>query len=100
MPLPKTKKALRSFMGTIGYYNRFIPNFSTLSAPINDLLKKKSTNTLVWNDEQKKCFIDLKNSLLKDPILMLPDVSKPFIIRTDASHNGIGAVILQEHDGI
>ena len=100
LPLPSTKKALRSFMGTIGYYNRFIPQFSTVSAPINELLKKKSSNNLVWNGEQKKCFEELKNALLKDPILMLPDVSKPFILRTDASHYGLGAVILQEYEGI
>ena len=71
-----------------------------MSAPVNDLLKKKSSNNLIWNDEQKKCFNQLKNSLLKDPILMLPDVNKPFVLRTDASYYGLGAVILQEYDGI
>ncbi|XP_068205363.1 uncharacterized protein [Palaemon carinicauda] len=100
MPVPTTKKDLRSFMGTLGYYNRFIPNFSILSAPINDLLKKNCSNKLNWSDNQLKCFNDLKAHLLKSPILMLPDVEKKFYLRTDASYHGLGAVILQDHDGV
>ncbi|XP_068245439.1 uncharacterized protein [Palaemon carinicauda] len=100
MPVPTTKKDLRSFMGTLGYYNRFIPNFSILSAPINDLLKKTCSNKLNWSDNQLECFNDLKAHLLKSPILMLPDVEKKFYLRTDASYHGLGAVILQDHDGV
>lgn len=100
MPLPTTKKSLRSFMGTIGYYNRFIPNFSDIAAPINELLKKKSSNILAWSNLQLECFNELKSNLVKSPILALPDVNKTFYLRTDASDNGLGAAVLQEHDGI
>ena len=100
LPLPNTKKSLRSFMGTVGYYNRFIPNFSMLASPINDLLKKNSPNNLIWDKHRENCFNKLKNCLVEYPILMLPDVDKVFYLRTDASYYGLGAAILQEHDNI
>ena len=100
MPLPDNKKALRSFMGTIGYYNRFIKDFSTIAAPINEMLKKNTSNKLQWNDERIGCFNKLKNCLINGPILVLPDTNKVFYLRTDASYAGLGAVILQEHDNV
>ena len=100
MPLPENKKALRSFMGTIGYYNRFIKEFSTIAAPINELLKKNTPNKLQWNEKQTSCFNRLKSCLMNGPILALPNIDKVFYLRTDASYTGLGAVVLQEHDDI
>ena len=100
MPLPQTKKQLRSFMGTVNFYKRFIENFSGISASITDLLKKHSSNNLKWSDEQIKCFEVLKEKLISKPILILPDFSKMFYLRTDASNNAIGAVLLQDCEGI
>ena len=100
LPLPKTKKQLRSFMGTVNFYNKFIPNFSTISAPMTNLLRKGNKNVLEWSQEQIDCFKKLKMCLTTNPILILPDIDKTFFLRTDASCDGMGAVLLQEADGI
>ena len=100
LPLPTTKKQLRSFMGTVGFYNKFIPNFSVVSAPITNLLRKGSKNVLEWSEQQVNCFNMLKNCLAEKPILSLPDCSKIFYLRTDASGDGMGGVLLQEVDCI
>ena len=100
IPLPSTKKQLRSFLGTVQFYNKFIPNFSSKTAVITDLLKKGSSNNLKWSQKQVSSFEELKDCLAKHPILMLPDFNKQFILRTDASNDGMGAVLLQEHDSI
>ncbi|XP_037787649.1 uncharacterized protein LOC119583248 [Penaeus monodon] len=92
MPLPDTKKELRSFIGTISYYRKFIPKFANISAPMDELLKKNSSNKLNWNNEQVSSFLELKSKLSDKPILCLPDYSKTFFLRCDASENGIGAV--------
>ncbi|XP_063591291.1 uncharacterized protein LOC134768392 [Penaeus indicus] len=99
MPLPDTKKELRSFIGTISYYRKFIPKFANICAPMNELLKKNSSNKLNWNNEQVSSFLELKSKLSDKPILCLPDYSKTFFLRCDASENGIGSVLLQEHNG-
>lgn len=96
---PSTKKQVRSFLGLIGYYRKFIPNFSTLAVPLTDLTKKGSPNKIVWTLELERSFRTLVSALVKSPILCLPDIEKPFILRTDASDVGIGAVLLQEHEG-
>ena len=96
---PVTKKQVRSFIGLIGYYRRFIPNFSSISAPLTDLTKKGLPTKVRWQEEQEVAFQSLIALLSKSPILCLPEFSKEFIVRTDASDIGIGAVLLQEHDG-
>ena len=99
MPLPQNKKELRSFLGTISFYRKFIPNCSDIASPLNSMLRKHSSNKLVWGDLQISCFNTLKSKLVDGPILCLPNHSLPFYLRTDASDNGVGAVILQEHNG-
>ena len=96
---PSTKKQVRSFMGLVGYYRKFIPNFSAISAPLTDLTKKGEPAKVRWNQEQEYAFQTLINLLSKSPILCLPDFEKQFIVRTDASDIGVGAVLLQEHQG-
>ncbi|XP_038052264.1 uncharacterized protein LOC119724977 [Patiria miniata] len=95
---PETKKQLRSFLGLAGYYRRFIPNFAALAVPLTDLTRAKEPNRITWGESQEMAFNTLKTKLSTDPILHLPDCSKPFIIRTDASNTGVGAVLLQERD--
>jgi len=96
MPFPNTKKELRSFLGTVGFYRKFIPNFSDTAAPLNDMLKKLSSNKLKWSDVQIDSFQSLKAKLSNNPVLCLPDYKKTFYLRTDASDNGLGAVLLQD----
>ena len=97
---PTTKKELRSFLGLCGYYRKFIPNFATISVPLTDLTKKQMPNKLRWGELQEDAFRVLKEKISSEPVLLLPDLSREFILRTDASSTGLGAVLLQEHEGI
>ena len=97
---PETKKQLRSFLGMIGFYNKFIPNFSEKAVPLTDLTKRGLPNKLNWTDSQERAFQSLKLALTVFPILKLPEVNKPFILQTDASNQGIGAVLVQEEEGM
>ena len=94
------KKQVRSFLGLIGFYRRYIPNFAAIAVPLTDLTKKGQPNVVVWEDSQEKAFMNLKDHLLHDPVLRLPVIERPFILRTDASNEGLGAVLLQEHEGM
>ncbi|XP_063970498.1 uncharacterized protein LOC135157721 [Lytechinus pictus] len=98
-PRPTTKKELRSFLGLAGYYRKFVPHFATTAVPLTDLLKKGKPNMLDWDEVHENAFTSLKVMLTKEPILHLPDVNRQFILRTDASNKGVGAVLLQEFDG-
>ena len=97
---PTTKKQLRSFLGLVNYYRVFVPHFAAIAAPLTDLTRKGSPNTLVWTDIQDQAFHTLKEAVSNPPVLRLPDVQKPFILQTDASSEGIGAILLQEEDQI
>lgn len=98
-PRPSTKKEVRSFLGLLGYYRKFVPNFATVAAPLSDLTKKGVPNKFEWTLMCENAFRTLKSRLLSSPILRLPDLSKSFILRTDASNHGVGAVLMQIHDG-
>lgn len=94
-PVPVDVKGIRSFLGIVSYYRRFIPRFATIAAPINHLLKKDVP--FVWSSECQQAFELLKSRLLTAPVLVLPDPSRPFTIATDASKVAIGGVLLQDH---
>lgn len=98
IPTPTTKKEVRSFLGLSGYYRRYIPDYATIAAPLTDLTRKNSPNRVEWMAEHQHSFEVLKRSLSTAPVLKLVDHSKPFILRTDASGVGLGAVLLQERD--
>ena len=89
-------------MGLAGFYRKFIPNFSEIAAPLTDLTKKDRTNRIKdWLSHHERAFQTLKSRLTSSPILRLPvfNEGKPFILRSDASDIGIGAVLLQEFEG-
>ena len=96
---PVTKKEVRSFCGLLGYYRDYIPSFAIIAAPLTDLTKNGQPNFVEWGEPQEKAFNTLREALLKRPILRLPDHSLDFTLRTDASNSGIGAVLMQEHEG-
>ena len=98
-PRPTTKKQIRSFMGLAGYYRDFIPNFAALAAPLSDLTRKGQPNKVEWGEAQEKAYQSIKALLTKEPVLRLPDSRKTYFLQTDASDSGIGAVLMQEHDG-
>ena len=98
---PTTKKEVRSFLGLAGFYRKFIPNFSRIAAPLTDLTRKGQPKHVTWTDREQVAFDDLKERVTSAPILRLPDFGKQFVVRTDASNTGLGAVILQEYcDGV
>jgi len=96
-PVPRTKRQLRSFLGLSGYYRRFVPDYATIAAPLTDLTRGKSPNQIPWDAAQDQAFTRLKNCLCSEPVLRLPDPERPFVLRTDASDVGLGAVLLQEY---
>lgn len=94
---PTNQRGIKSFLGMIGYYRKFVQNFSTIAKPLYTLLKKNVHFN--WKQEQKESFIELKNKLKEFTILRYPDFNKEFVITTDASNIGIGAVLSQEYEG-
>ena len=96
-PAPRNVKQLRSFLGLVSWYRRFIPSFSTVSTPLTNLLRK---NILwEWSEQCRDAFETLKSRLIQSPILTCPDYTKPLILQTDASFSGIGAVLVQNYEG-
>lgn len=89
---PTTIPELRSFLGLVNYYRRFIQGYSKRAAPLTDLLKKDHA----WSDQCQEAFEGLKQAVMQDPVLALPDITKPFEVQTDASDYAIGGVLLQE----
>ena len=97
---PTTKKQLRSFIGLISYYRKFIPNFAAIAVPLTDLTRKGSPNDLPWEDVHQRSFDSLRRYIANPPIMRLPDLSEPFVLQTDASNQGLGAILLQEVEGV
>jgi hypothetical protein len=85
---------LQSFLGLASYYRRFIKNFSTIAHPLLKQSKVKPKDKIVWGggEEEINAFESLKNSLITEPVLAYPDFAREFIIFTDASNYGAGAV--------
>ena len=92
-PTPKSVKDIWSFLGFGNFYQKFIPKFSTLAAPLKNLLKKDTT--FEWTEETQQAFEELKQQLTSAPVLMMPDQTKPFQIKCDASKYASGAVLTQ-----
>ena len=93
-PTPTNLHELRSFIGMCSYYRRFIEKFSVIARPLHDLTKKKVQ--FKWTAKENQAFNDLKERLMSQPLLVLPDLKKPFEVYCDASGESIGAVLTQE----
>ncbi|KAH9304849.1 hypothetical protein KI387_009253, partial [Taxus chinensis] len=85
---PKNVHEVRSFMGLVGYYRKFVKDFSKVAAPINSLQKKDKK--FVWNEKCESTFRTLKEQLTSAPILAVPDPNGDFTVVTDASGEGLG----------
>ena len=95
-PVPKNVSQVRSFLGTTGYYRRFIKNYSMIARPLNDLLKKDAI--WQWESPQQEAYETLKTVLLTEVFLVHPDNEKQFLLETDASLFAWGAVLSQQDD--
>lgn len=92
-PIPKTPKQIKGFLGLLGYYRRFIPDFARVTKPLTSCLKKGAKITLT--SDYIRCFEHCKKLLTNDPILQYPDFTKDFILTTDASNIALGAILSQ-----
>ncbi|GBG87834.1 hypothetical protein CBR_g45990 [Chara braunii] len=95
-PTPRTLTELRSFLGLANYYRKFVRNFSTIAAPLRRLLRKETI--WKWDKDCTSAMKKLKQALIEYPVLKVANPSLPFVVATDASQYGIGAV-LQQDDG-
>lgn len=94
-----TKKEVRSFLGLVGWYRRFIPQFSKKAVPFMNLTAKAIKNPIPWTEECEKAFITLKERMCTVPVLRSPDFTKKFLVQVDALVRGIGTVLIQEDEG-
>jgi hypothetical protein len=94
LKLPTTVSEVWSFLGLAGYYHRFIPNFSKITKPITELLKKG--NKYLWSEAYDEAFKYLKKLLTTSPVLAQPDTTKLFDVYCDASGMGLEGVLMQE----
>nr|GEU85496.1 reverse transcriptase domain-containing protein [Tanacetum cinerariifolium] len=96
LPHPTNVKGIRSFLGHIGFYRRFIKDFSTITRPMTRLLEKDTL--FIFSKEWVEAFQTLKRKLTKAPILIASDWDMPFELMCDASDFAIGAVLGQCQD--
>jgi hypothetical protein len=92
-PIPKTVKQVRSFLGFGNFYRKFIKGYSNLAKPLNELLQKNVP--FQWTLEADNAFNLLKKKFTEEPVLMMPDLDRPFQIESDASKYASGAVLTQ-----
>ena len=95
-PTPNDVSSLRSFLGLASYYHRFIPGFSKVAEPLFALTRKDVT--FKWSEICEKAFQQLKMLLTTGPLLIFPNFDKEFILETDTSILGLGAVLAQQTD--
>jgi hypothetical protein len=91
---PRDVRGIKSFIGMTGYYRHFIEGFSKIARPMTTLLAKKVE--FKWTLVCQESFETLKKKLTTTPMLIQPDVHKPFSVYCDASYTGLGCVLMQE----
>ena len=97
-PVPRNCAEIQSFLGLCSYYRRFVQDFATIAAPLHALTHKQTSFT--WGPEQQQAFDKLKGKLISAPIVALPRMEGKYLLDSDASTVGLGAVLSQEQDGV
>ena len=95
-PRPKNKKEVERFLGFTNYHRAFIEEYTQMAFPLQALTGKR---TYQWGDEQEKAFDELRNAMVRAPVLALPNATDPFILDTDASDKSVGAELIQIQEG-
>lgn len=95
-PLPKNLKAVRRFLGMVGFYANFVKDFSQLAEPLHALKRKNAA--FVWDGPQRQAFERLKSSISTPPVLQVPDFAKEFVLVCDASEVAVSAVLNQRRE--
>ena len=95
-PTPRNVRETRQFLGLSSYYRRFISSFAKIARPLHQLTKKEAQ--FIWNEECQTAFKTLKRKLCEAPVLAYPSFDRDFTLETDASIEGIGAVLSQHQD--
>ena len=101
-PVPKTVTDVRSFAGFTNYYRKFIKDYAKVARPLNELISgdnaKKKRQLVQWNEKCQEAFEKLKQICMNSPVLAYADYQKPFVVHTDASTLGLGAVLSQRQE--
>ena len=110
--VPSNVEELRSFLGFTGYFRKFVKDYAKIARCLNDLLvgngrpsnrksrkKQKSAVEWKWDEEHQEAYDTLIAKLMSPPVMAYPDFSLPFIVHTDASYSGLGAVLYQKQQG-
>ncbi len=95
-PQPKNKKNIRQFLGKVNFHLKYIPNATRLLEPFHNLLRKNVD--FVWSEDCRKAFVEIKDYLASTPVLAIFDRNRPIHIYTDASIEGIGAILKQPQE--
>ena len=102
MALPTTATGIRRFLGAMGFYRRFIKGYAKIAQPLNDLISdensKLKNQTIEITVPALKAFHELKLKCMQAPVLAFADFHKPFLLETDASSDGLGAVLFQKQE--
>jgi hypothetical protein len=94
-PPPTTKKSMQSFLGQINFVRRFVPSFSEMVRPLQNLIKKDTQ--YLWGPTENQAFNDIKKAIIDAPSLMSPDFSQDFTLYTFASDRSYAAVLTQKN---
>ncbi|CAI7845516.1 unnamed protein product [Closterium sp. NIES-53] len=93
--VPENMKELQQFLGFANYYNRFVPQYAKIAAPLTNLLKKDTPHK--WDTPPQQAMEMLQIALTTAPVLILPDPDSDYVVEVDASDQAVRAVLMQDH---
>ncbi|CAI5480477.1 unnamed protein product [Closterium sp. Yama58-4] len=96
--VPENVKELQQFLGFANYYNRFVPQYAKIAAPLTDLLKKDTP--FKWDTPHQQAMEQLQTALTTAPVLIQPDPDKDYVVEADASDQAVEAVLMQDHNTV